>query len=149
MKIRAFTPEDAAELRQRMPELSASEAETMIRDWNTGEYGGKTFLIYAVTVSGAVAGSVSVYRIAEDTASLGIEIYPEFRRNGYAETAMRFAERQAAALGCTKLRDEVRSDNIASIALHRKLGFIKDENGYLNRKGHAVCAWRKEIKEND
>ena len=39
---------------------------------------------------------------------------------------------------------QIRTDNIASIALHTKLGFTPGEK-WINRRGHEVRTWRKEL----
>jgi len=53
-----------------------------------------------------------------------IEIYPEFRRRGYAEQAMLELEEEARRLGLTGIRLHVFGHNTAARPLYDKLGYV-------------------------
>ena len=52
-----------------------------------------------------------------------IEIYPEFRRHGYAEAAMRTLEDEARRMGAETIRLHVFGHNTAARPLYEKLGY--------------------------
>lgn len=52
-----------------------------------------------------------------------IEIFPEFRRQGYAEAAMRTLEDEARRMGAEAIRLHVFGHNVAARPLYEKLGY--------------------------
>jgi len=53
-----------------------------------------------------------------------IEIFPEFRRQGFAEAAMRMLESEARRMGAETVRLHVFGHNAAARPLYEKLGYI-------------------------
>ena len=53
-----------------------------------------------------------------------IEIDPEFRRRGYAESAMRKLEGEARRMGAESIRLHVFGHNTAARPLYEKLGYV-------------------------
>ena len=62
-----------------------------------------------------------------------IEIYPQFRRRGYAEQAMLKLEDEARRLGLEGIRLHVFGHNTAARALYEKLGYLPTNINMLKR----------------
>ena len=105
---------------------------------------GRYFELLAVMDGDICVGFVSLYALGEKTVSCGPEIKPQYRRHGYGCVAVRVALERARLLGFTRAVAQVRRDNAASIALHRKLGFTQCRS-YVNKKGHPVLEFEKEL----
>ena len=61
----------------------------------------------------------------------------EYRRKGYAFEAMKQAYEYAKKRGYKIATAQIRKDNIASIQLHKKLGFALDRE-MINKRGNEV-----------
>ena len=139
ISLRPFTAHDAAGIRQNQyPEIPISDIQRMIAEWETRSYQGKRFEMYAITVDDVVVGSVSLYERTKSVASIGVEVYPSDRRNGYASEVMKLIINRVRTLGYRVILNQVRTDNEASIVLHKRLGFETDGTVYRNAKGNDV-----------
>ena len=87
---------------------------------------------------------MSLYAHEDGTISDGIEIFPPFRRCGFAARALSLLMAAARAQGYSVMTAQVRTDNAASNALHARAGFVPGE-AWINRKGNEVRTWRKEL----
>lgn len=105
---------------------------------------GRYYEQFAVRVDGCMTGTASLYAHEDGTVSEGVEIFPPFRRCGFAAKALTLLMDAARARGYVVQTAQIRTDNAASIALHRKLGFTPGET-WINRKGNEVRTWRKEL----
>ena len=142
ISLRPFTLRDAPAIQQKQyPEMSMEEIREMIEEWKTGFFQGKLFEMRAVTVDGTVVGSVSLYEQTKSIVSVGIEIYPDERRKGYASAGMRLIMDRARTLGYRIVQDQVRADNSAGIALHQSIGFETDGYDFTHAKGRNVLLW--------
>lgn len=103
---------------------------------------GPFFELLAIVEHGEVVGTVSLYEKEPDMVSFGIEVVPAFQRRGYAAQAGMLMFAHARTLRYDIIFSEVRQDNIASIALHRKLGFSLTE-ATINAKGKRVFHYQK------
>lgn len=140
--LRHFGSEDAPVLQEkRYPDLTLDEISEMILGWNTCEYGGRYFEMFAVVADGRPVGSISLYEHSSSAAEIGPDIFPEERKKGFAYEAMLQAIGYASEKGYRVLVQQVRADNEASIRLHEKLGFEKLDSVYRNRKGNEVCLY--------
>ena len=90
-------------------------------------------------------GAINLFGHGRGEISIGPEIKPEYRGRGCAAKAMELALVYAAKQGFTRAASEVRKDNLASIALHKKLGF-RVTREYVNRHGKSVVWVEKEIQ---
>ncbi|MBO4384906.1 MAG: GNAT family N-acetyltransferase [Clostridia bacterium] len=140
--LRRFTYGDAAEIREKMyPDASIEEVRGMIEAWETEKYRGRYFGMFAITADGAVVGCVSVYEQTESEASIGAEVFPDERGKGYASEGVRLAVGIARERGYGTVRNQVRADNAASIALHEKLGFKTDGKVCKNSRGRDTLTY--------
>jgi RimJ/RimL family protein N-acetyltransferase len=94
---------------------------------------------------GQIVGMISLYQHTADVISIGPEIFAPYRRRGYAKAALRYACEIAAEKGYRTVSQQIRTENTASIALHRSLGFETDGAAILNAKGNAVCIYQKDL----
>ena len=116
----------------------------MLEDSIAGEHEGKYYRLFAVLNKDNCVGFISLYEQEENAISLGPEIKLQYRKQGVASAAMGQAMAYVKQMGFTKAVAQVRTDNIASIALHKKLGFqVRKE--YVNKKGNPVFWLEKEL----
>lgn len=137
MEIREFTESDLSEAERRF----GQEAGKLIERWREKVWNGKFFEMLAVEDGGCVVGTVSLLEHSRSVVSLGVEIFPEYRRRGMATGACALALTRARAHGYKIAMDQVRADNHASIALHRQLGFENDGYVYINQKSSEVLIY--------
>lgn len=110
----------------------------MIREWNAGQSGGKTFVIRLIEAGGSAVGLLSLY--GDGVMSVGVSVAADKRRCGYAKAAVCAAKEIARGCGCTLLTGQNRVENAASIALCEGCGFAC-VGRTVNRKGHEVFLW--------
>ena len=80
---------------------------------------------------------------SKSVVSFGAEIYPAFRRSGFAYAANLLLFDRAKQLGYKVVQNQVRTDNTASIRLNEKLGFETDQYVYQNQKNSPVYLFLK------
>ena len=114
---------------------SKDDVISMVHDWNTLSYKDRYFEMFAIQKDATIVGSISIYERSKSIASLGIEIFTPYRRKGYGYEAMRLLIEFATQKGYKIILQQVRTDNLASIRLHEKLGFETDGHVYKNQKG--------------
>lgn len=79
------------------------------------------------------------------TIHIGPEIFPEFRRKGFAKKAMIMACDIAKEKGYLLVSQRIRVDNVASIALHTSLGFKMCGEAFINSKGNKICVYEQSL----
>ena len=133
--LRPFLYNDWPVLKQHQyPGMSEEEIKKLISDFNSCIYQSRQVQVLAVESNGALVGYVSLYEQENDAASEGVEIFPPYRRQGFAFEAL---QQLFAQTFYRTITAQIRKDNTASLALHSKLGFqIVDE--FVNRRGHPV-----------
>lgn len=150
MQLRNFEKQDASILADKMyGNLSVEQIEDMIRRWNTKQYDGKYFDMFAVVTSDVIVGMLSLYKIKEKTLHIGPVIFPEFRKKGFAKAAMTLAFDVAKKMGFCTISQQIRTDNVASVALHRSLGFEIVGTPFVNAKGNEVCIYEKHFSNDE
>ena len=105
---------------------------------------GRYYESFAVRADGNLVGMVSLFEQPDGTVCDGVDIFPPFRRRGFAFQALTLLMDVARMRGFSVQTAQIRTDNEASIALHRKLGFVPGEV-WINRNGREVRTWRKEL----
>ena len=122
-------------IQYQYPTITEAEAKQLISDYNSGYYNGSSIQILAIEHSGILVGYTSLLEQAPGIASEGVEIYPPYRCQGLAYRALQQLLLQTTAYHTITV--QIRKDNIASLTLHKKLGFqITAE--FINRRGHEV-----------
>ena len=144
--LRHFTENDAELLQaNQLYNKSKEEILSLINEWKTNSYNGKYFEMFAVVNDTTVIGSISLYEHSPSVASIGVEIFADQRRHGYAADAMRLLLIYAREKGYKIIQQQVRTDNRSSIRLHEKLGFETDGYVYVNKKGHDIILYLKAL----
>lgn len=107
-------------------------------------HAGRYYEQFAIRVNNCLVGMVSLFGQEDGTVSDGVDVFPPFRRCGFAYQALLRLMGIARQRGFTVQTAQIRNDNTASIALHGKLGFVPGET-WINRREHEVRTWRKEL----
>lgn len=116
----------------------------MLADSAAQSHDGRYYEQFAVRMDGCVMGIASLYAHEDGTVSDGIEVFPPFRRCGFATCALSQMMDVARERGYSTMTTQVRTDNTASLSLHRSLGFAAGAP-WINRKGREVVTFRKEL----
>ena len=144
--LRRFNNADANVLQQfKYSNMSIKEIQDMICDWNTQEFHGKYFEMFAVENNGEIVGTISLYQHSDSVISIGPEISPEFRRQGFGKEAMRLSLDIVKSRGYKIVAQQVQRNNIPSIIMHKSLAFETDDYCYTNRKGKEVLIFLKAL----
>ena len=144
--LRHFTENDAELLQaHQLYGKSKEDILSLINEWKSKSYNGKYFEMLAVVNDGTVVGSISLYEHSRGVASIGVEIFADQRRHGYATDAMRLLLTHARERGYRIIQQQVRIGNLPSIRLHENLGFETDGYVYVNRKGHDIILYLKAL----
>ena len=118
-------------------------AKNLINEWNTRIFNGNYFEMFAIINNDTVVGMISMYEHSKSVISIGPEIFEEYRRQGFAKSAMEkvisIAQRKQYAI----VLQHVRINNEASIKLHESLNFEKDNSIYKNKKGNDIYLYLK------
>ena len=143
--IRKYREQDAYLLQQlKYQNKSIEEIEETITLWKEKTYNGSYFEMFAVCDQDEIVGSVSLYQHSDYIISAGPEIYVPYRKKGYGFEALMLAYDYAKDLGYKIASAQIRTDNVASICLHEKLGFQRDCE-MMNRKGNSVYIYLKQL----
>lgn len=123
---------------------TAEKLAPMLAESCAQRHEGRYYEQFAVRMDGCMVGTVSLFAHEDGTVCNGVDIFPPFRRCGFAAKALTLLMDVARARGYAVQTAQIRTDNDASIALHRRLGFTPGEP-WINRKGNEVRTWRKEL----
>lgn len=144
--LRHFTENDAELLQaNQLYNKSKEDILSLINEWKTNSYNGKYFEMFAIVNDTTVVGSISLYEHTTSVASIGVEIFADQRRHGYAANAVRLLLTYAREKGYKIIQQQVRTDNLSSIRLHEKLGFETDGYVYVNQNGHDIILYLKAL----
>ena len=138
ISLRNFTEMDALELQKnKYRNKTISEVQEMIREMNKKCYSEKYFEMFAVVHQEQIVGMISLYEHSKWVVSCGPEIFDSECRKGYGYEALLRALLIAREKGYKIAAAQIRTDNVASIALHKKARF-ELEHEYVNSKGNNV-----------
>lgn len=144
--LRNFRDSDATVFQEtHSKHLSIEEIRDMFQKWNVKEYEGKYFEMFAIVKDEEVVGRISLYQHSENVVSCGPEIFEGYCRQGFAKEAMTLAMNIAKSKGYKVILQQIRVDNLASIALHNSLAFETDGYVYRNKKGNEVLIYVKAL----
>ena len=82
-------------------------------------------LRYFIRADGKHAGGITVHSVSGAQFSYGIAISRDMRRRGIASSALPLLFEAMKARGFSVCVVQIAPENAASLALHRKLGFIQ------------------------
>ena len=146
ISLRNFVTEDAEILKKnKYRNMSLDEIRMLITRWNTGNYRGNYFVVFAIIFEGKLAGMISLYQHTESIVSIGPEVFTEYRDRGFSKSAMEIVMKMAKDTGYKIISQQIRTDNSASISLHKSLGFETDGYLYTNRQGKKVLVYLKAL----
>lgn len=144
--LRSFKNADAKVLQQyKYTNMSIKEIQDMICDWNTLEFDGKYFEMFAVENNGELVGTISLYQKSDNVISIGPEIFPAFQRQGFGKEAMNLSLEVAKSRGYKIVVQQIQRNNIPSITMHKSLAFETDNYYYTNRKEKEVLIFLKPL----
>ena len=142
LTLREFEAMDTEIIASRL-NLDLDGAKNLINEWNTRIFNGNYFEMFAIINNDTVVGMISMYEHSKSVSSIGPEIFEEYRRQGFAKSAMEkvisIAQRKQYAI----VLQHVRINNEASIKLHESLNFEKDNSIYKNKKGNDIYLYLK------
>ncbi len=144
--LRSFTAQDAPLLLSNSVAASLPDAQQRITAWSAKQHNGRYFEMLGVFRADTLVGTLSLCAQSPNIASLGIEIFALYQRQGCGKAAMRLGMEMARQAGFSILSDQIRQDNAASLALHRALGFETDGYVYRNRRDHPVLIYLRSLK---
>ena len=138
ISIRHFIVEDLPYLRAVYQNMTEQELLNMLNDWHAMKHNGRYFEMFAVCNGKEIVGEISLYQHTSSAVSIGPTIYETYRKQGFGTQAMKLAIGHAKEKGFKIVIQQVSTNNDASIALHKKLGFEIDGYDYVykNRKDH-------------
>lgn len=125
-------------------DMEQADAIKLIDEFNTPTYEGKFQKLFAIADNEQIVGYVSLIEQNNDIASIGVEVYTPFHRQGYAYAAMLQLLTMASAYGYHTATGHVRQDNTASLALCKKLGFVIVNEG-ISKRGNPIYTLIKSI----
>lgn len=82
-------------------------------------------LRYFIRADGRHAGGITVHSVQGAQFSYGVAVSGNMRRHGIASAALPLLFETMKARGFTVCAVQIAPDNAASLALHRKLGFVQ------------------------
>ena len=142
LTLRKFEVMDTEIIASRL-NLDLDGAKNLINEWNTRIFNGNYFEMFAIINNDTVVGMISMYEHSKSVISIGPEIFEEYRRQGFAKSAMEkvisIAQRKQYAI----VLQHVRINNEASIKLHESLNFEKDNSIYKNKRGNDIYLYLK------
>ena len=146
ISLRNFVTEDAEALQKnKYRNMPIRDIRKLIDRWNTGNYRGNYFVVFAIISGGELVGMISLYQHTESIVSIGPEVFSGYRDKEYGRLAMEIVMSLAKDTGYKIISQQIRTDNTASIALHKSLGFETDGYLYINRNGKKVLVYLKPL----
>ena len=118
-------------------DMTQADAIKLIDEFNAPTYQGKFQKMLAIASNEQVVGYVSFIETTSKTVSIGVEVYAPFRKQGYAYAAVSQLLTMANAYDYHTATAQVRQDNVASLALCKKLGFTIVSEG-ISKRGRPV-----------
>ena len=125
--------------------MSEKAKYKMLADSQAKRYSdGNFFEMFALRERSDVIGFVSLYSKEPGFVSIGLDIRVQYRHQGYGTRSAEPIARLLAEKGFAAIRNTVRTDNEASIRLHRNLGFTLTDQ-YTTDKGRNVYVFEKHL----
>lgn len=146
VSLRNFTYLDIPILQKHgYAHYSCDELKSLIDTWNSKVYNESYFEMFAIDNGTELAGYASLYQRSKSIISCGVEIYPDYQRKDHATNAYSQLLDYAKGKEYQIAVAQVLIDNVASIALHKKLGFEAEDYEYINSKGDKIYYFIKSL----
>jgi len=131
---------------QYKPGMTESEALALIDEWKQKSYKGSYFEVFAICSDSLLVGWILLYAPPHEdsTISAGPEIIEQEQRKGYCYQAMQLVMEYAKTMGYKTATAQVRKNNIPSIRLHEKCGFVVTGECVTSR-GNEAFWYRMEL----
>ena len=126
-------------------EMSLKDIETIIENSDSKSFHNHFFEMYVVLSESEIVGFISLFEHSLSVVSIGPEIFEECRKRGYATKAMQKAMDIAQSNGYRIVFQQIRTDNAASIRLHKKLGFETNNMVFKNGNNNDVFLYLKSL----
>lgn len=124
--------------------MSFEQRQNMIEESINKIHNGVYFEFLVVYNNHTVIGFMNLYAHSTHIISCAPTIRESFKRNGFGLLAETMALEYAKEKGYTIAVGGVDDNNVASIALHEKLGFEMDRK-YLNEQGRTIRIYIKAL----
>ncbi|MCH5198503.1 MAG: GNAT family N-acetyltransferase [Oscillospiraceae bacterium] len=129
--------------------MSADAKNQMVNDSIKKQYkDGNYFEVFSVRFGENVVGFVSLYSKKKGEVSIGLDIRKPYRSRGYGTRSAEAISLLLKEKGFSYVCDSVRTDNEASVRLHKKLGFSCVDK-YTAEKGASVFVFRKNLRNKE
>lgn len=116
----------------------------VLNDWIKGENEDHLRLARCIMLDNKPIGVISLGEKEKGVVGFGISILEEYRKNGYGTIAFNLAKEELRDLGIKKIKSSCAYSNIASKALHKKLGFILNKTE-INPAGNKMNRYELEL----
>ncbi len=124
--------------------MSFEQRQNMIKESINQIHNNSYFEMLSVYQDNIVIGFMNLYAHSKHIISCGPEIKESYKNKGYGFQAEVKALDYAKEKGYTIAVGGVDDNNIASIALHEKLGFEMDRK-YINGQGRTIRVYIKAL----
>lgn len=116
----------------------------VLNEWIKGEREGHLRFARCIMLDNKPIGVISLGEKEKGVVGFGISILEQFRGNGYATIAFNLAKEELKDFGIKKIKSSCACSNIASKALHKKLGFILNKTE-INPAGNKMNRYELEL----
>ncbi len=124
---------------------TVEELENLISFWKNKTFNGKYFEMLGAFNEKNFVGIISITEQTKSSVSFGVEIFEKYRKLGYGASALKIGFEKAKQKGYKLTVNQVRTDNLASMALCEKCGLETNFYEYINKKGNKVYLYIKQI----
>ena len=116
----------------------------VLNDWIKGESEGHLRFSRCIMLDNKPIGVISLGEKEKGVVGFGISILEKFRGNGYATIAFNLAKEELKEKNIKKIKSSCGYSNIASKALHKKLGFTLNKTE-INPAGNKMNRYELEL----
>ena len=124
--------------------LTIEKRIELIKNSENGCYNGQFFKFFLLKGDDELIGFMNVCARSKSVISIAPEIKKRYRRKGYGEKGVFLALTKAEKLGYKIAMATVIEENIASIKLHEKLGFIHIGNK-VSKNGNLLKIYSRKV----
>lgn len=116
----------------------------VLNEWIKGESEGHLRFARCIMLNNKPIGVISLGEKEKGVVGFGISILEQFRGNGYATIAFNLAKEELKDFGIKKIKSSCACSNVASKALHKKLGFTLNKTE-INPAGNKMNRYELDL----